>query len=313
MKTKKISRVLTAFLALALAVSLTNGALAVRGTLAVQSGVTLYEENGTPRFTLNTNGSGANLFQDVFKELMPGDSRTQTVQLNVGSLRQSYNVYLYARECAADEGGVHVKHVDGKKDDQGLLEYLTIRVYQGEGENRKLISDGLKGDIGAVNPGQLGQEPATNAGALLGRFGPGSKQSETLTVELSVDIEAGNEFADKAAYIDWVFYADMLADVPDRPTPPGGGGGGGGGGGTPAPPPAPAPDVEIEDPAVPLAETPPPTEEEIEDEGVPLTGMPPETGDTAMMMVWLGLAVLSGGGMIVLMTTGRRSKEKAAR
>lgn len=309
MKRKKISRILTALLALTLVVSLANGALAVRGTLAIESGVTLYEENGAPHFALNTNGNGTNLFQDVFKELMPGDSRTQTVRLNPRSLQQSYNVYLYARECAADEDGVHVKQVDGKTDDQGLLSFLTIRVYQGEGENRKLISDGLKGDIGAVYPGQLGQEPATNAGALLGRFGPGSAD-EVLTVEVSVDIQAGNEFADKAAYIDWVFFADTIPVTPDRPDrPSGGGGGGGGGGGTPPTP----PDVTIPDPEVPLAETPPPTEEEIEDEGVPLGGMPPETGDTAMMLVWLGLAVLSGGGMIVLMTTGRRSKEKAVR
>ena len=321
MKTKKISRVLTAFLVLALAVSLTNGALAVRGTLAVQSGVTLSETNGSPRFSIATNDGTTNLFQDEagdFRNLMPGDTRvSKTISVRAAALnRSSYRIFLYARECEETADGLHVKSEDGKTNDQGMLDFLTVRVYQVEGGNRRLISDGLT--MGS-NPGAIGQNPseaanaqlgATAAGALLGTFAPGHEVE--LQVELSVDIEAGNEFADKAAYIDWVFYADTLADLPDRPTPPGGGGGGGGGG-TPTPPPAPAPDVEIEDPAVPLAETPPPTEEEIEDEGVPLTGMPPETGDTAMMMVWLGLAVLSGGGMIVLMTTGRRSKEKAAR
>lgn len=319
MKSKKTSRILTALLAVALVVSLANGALAARGTLAVQSGVTLSETNGSPRFTINTNDGSTNLFQDEagdFRNLMPGDTRvSKTITVRTAALNQnSYRIFLYARECEAADGAVHVKQEAGKTNDQSMLQYITINVYQVDGDTRRLVSSGIKGDfeMGSI-PGEIGEDPSaestaqlgTEAGALLGLFAPGDKVE--LQVELSVDIEAGNEFANKAAYIDWVFFADTIPDAPDRPDRPSGGGGG-----TPPTPPR-NPDVTIEDPEVPLAETPPPTEEEIEDEGVPLGGMPPETGDTAMMIVWLGLAVLSGGGMIVLATTGRKSKEKAAR
>ena len=216
MKTKKISRVLTAFLALALAVSLTNGALAVRGTLAVQSGVTLSEANGSPRFSIATNDGTTNLFQDEagdFRNLMPGDTRvSKTISVRAAALnRSSYRIFLYARECEETADGLHVKSEDGKTNDQGMLDFLTVRVYQVEGGNRRLISDGLT--MGS-NPGAIGQNPseaanaqlgATAAGALLGTFAPGHEVE--LQVELSVDIEAGNEFADKAAYIDWIYGA----------------------------------------------------------------------------------------------------------
>lgn len=305
MKSKKISRVLTALLAAAFAVSLGGGALAVQGTLAAEPGVTLSEVDGVPRFTIVTDSGTDDLFQDAqFKNLMPGDTVTQTVRVRTADNQNNYRIFLYARECGeAEDGRSHVKPGSS----QEVLDNIRIRVYQGEGENRRLISEDLSGtgDIGMV-PGQLGQEPVAGAGALLGTFAP--NHEEVLTVELQVNIEAGNEFANKAAYIDWVFYADTL--VPDTPDDPGsGGGGGGGGGGTPPTPPA-NPDVTIEDPAVPLAEEPP-TEEEIEEEGVPLASMPPETGDTNAMIMWLALAVLSGGGMIAMVATGRKKEESA--
>ena len=153
MKTKKISRVLTAFLALALAVSLTNGALAVRGTLAVQSGVTLSEANGSPRFSIATNDGTTNLFQDEagdFRNLMPGDTRvSKTISVRAAALNQnSYRIFLYARECEETADGLHVKSEAGKTNDQDMLEYLTVSVYQVEGPY-----DGLQ--PGSHRPGPL--------------------------------------------------------------------------------------------------------------------------------------------------------------
>lgn len=75
MKSKKTSRILTGLLAVALVVSLANGALAAR-TLAAPTGVTFYQTEG---FVINA--ANEDLFQD-FKGVMPGDVLTQTVTVN---------------------------------------------------------------------------------------------------------------------------------------------------------------------------------------------------------------------------------------
>lgn len=292
MKNKKVSRVLTALLAAVCVVSMANGALAAQ-TLALDSGVTLSEVNGRAQFAIN-GGAQNDLFLD-FKGVMPGDTITQTINVNAAQANgQSYRIYLYARECEATEvpeGGSHVK----RESTPGFLDNLTIRV------SRKAAA-GETGDtsLGGVN---IGTGTGTS-GVLLGTFTPG--MSRELNVELQVDINMGNEFANAAAYIDWVFYADTIesgggdnGETP--PTPPG------------TTPPGTDPDpvdptVDIGDDDVPLVDVPP-TEEEIIDEGVPMEGMPPQTGDTSSLIFWLGLALVSGGGIIVLIASGRKAKK----
>lgn len=209
MKKNKLSRVLTGLLALVFTVSMGKGAFAARGTLAVEPGVTLYEEGGKAAFRIQAD-EGTDLFQD-FKGVMPGDVLTQTVTLRAaGTNQNSYRVFLYARECGqAENGGIHVRPGTDKE----VLENIELYVYQVDGENRTLISKGLKGDIGNI-PGAIGEEAAVEAGARLGTLD--ASDEVTLEVELRVNINAGNEFANKAAYIDWVFYADT---VPDEPGP----------------------------------------------------------------------------------------------
>ncbi len=292
MKNKKVSRVLTALLAAVCVVSMANGTLAAQ-TLALDSGVTLSEVNGRAQFAIN-GGAQNDLFLD-FKGVMPGDTITQTINVNAAQANgQSYRIYLYARECEAaevPEGGSHVK----RESTPGFLDNLTIRV------SRKAAA-GETGDtsLGGVN---IGTGTGTS-GVLLGTFTPG--MSRELNVELQVDINMGNEFANAAAYIDWVFYADTIES------------GGGDDGGTPPTPPGTTPPgtdpdpvdptIDIGDDDVPLADVPP-TEEEIIDEGVPMEGMPPQTGDTSSLIFWLGLALVSGGGMIVLIASGRKAKK----
>lgn len=292
MKNKKVSRVLTALLAAVCVVSMANGALAAQ-TLALDSGVTLSEVNGRAQFAIN-GGAQNDLFLD-FKGVMPGDTITQTINVNAAQANgQSYRIYLYARECEAaevPEGGSHVK----RESTPGFLDNLTIRV------SRKAAA-GETGDtsLGGVN---IGTGTGTS-GVLLGTFTPG--MSRELNVELQVDINMGNEFANAAAYIDWVFYADTIES------------GGGDDGGTPPTPPGTTPPgtdpdpvdptIDIGDDDVPLVDVPP-TEEEIIDEGVPMEGMPPQTGDTSSLIFWLGLALVSGGGIIVLIASGRKAKK----
>lgn len=286
MKNKKVSRVLTALLAAVCVASMVNGALAAQ-TLAVPSGVTLSEVNGQARFTINA-GEQDDLFLD-FKDVMPGDTITQTINVNAAQTNgQSYRIYLYARECdkaEVPEGGSHVK----PQSTPGFLDNLTISV-----SRKAAPRETADTSLGGVD---IGTGTGTN-GVLLGTFTPG--MSQELNVELHVDLEMGNEFANAAAYIDWVFYADTIES-----------GSGGGGGGTPTTPPGPTdpvdPGVDIEDPDVPLVDVPP-TEEEIIDEGVPMEGMPPQTGDTNRLIFWLGLALVSGGGMIALIAPSFQKK-----
>ena len=58
------------------------------------------------------------------------------------------------------------------------------------------------------------------------------KGSMTLNVELAVDIEMGNEYADRIGEVDWVFVIEERNDPNDDPvkTPTSGGGGGSGSG-----------------------------------------------------------------------------------
>lgn len=302
---KKTARILSVLLAAVFALGAANSVLAAR-TLALDSGITLVEEGTTRRFVINADGT--DLFQN-FKGVMPGDDLVQTVRVNAaGANRESYRIFLYARECVeaeVPEGGAHVRPNLTDRDRE-FLRYLDITVsYNGE-------------EIGDVNIG----EGTGLSGVLLGTFAPGD--SHDITVNLHVNEEMGNEFANKSAYIDWVFYADTIPETPDRPGPGDGGGGGGGGGdgggGTPPTPPTDIadPDVplnnvdipdetSIEDPAVPLAE--PPTEEEIEDEGVPL-GEIPKTGDNYAIVIWLGLATASGAGIVILLTSKRKEENK---
>ena len=92
MKNKKVSRVLTALLAAVCVVSMANGALAAQ-TLALDSGVTLSEVNGRAQFAIN-GGAQNDLFLD-FKGVMPGDTITQTINVNAAQANgQSYRIYL---------------------------------------------------------------------------------------------------------------------------------------------------------------------------------------------------------------------------
>ena len=138
---KRTTRILSVLLAAVFAVGVANSALAAR-TLALDSGITLVEEGNTRRFVINANGD--DLFED-FKGVMPGDDLTQTIKVNAaGANRESYRIFLYARECVeaeVPENGAHVRP-DLTDKDREFLKYLDITVsYNGE-------------EIGNVNIGQ---------------------------------------------------------------------------------------------------------------------------------------------------------------
>lgn len=283
MKQLRISkRVLAVLLVLAAVFTVSLGGV-VRSTLAYSANVTLSEQEGKPVFTLGNSADGTNnLFPD-FSGVMPGDHLTQTITFATGSNSYQYDVYLYARVCdknSADHPGISTP---------GFLEYLTLNVTQ-EGKTEAL---------GGKEFGTVSGDAVT--GVLLGRFG--ANQSTTLTVDLGVDINMGNDFQNAAAYIDWVFYAQQVDN--------------GGGGGNPPDPPEEIPDEptpggdnpgeEIPDEPTPGGDGP--GEEDIEEGGVP-TGDMPNTGDDTPVLLWAGLMAASGCGILVLLLTGRKKKEE---
>ena len=302
---KKGIRTLAVGAALALVCTCSLGAMAAE---------VLVPDSGTPTVTLTATGSSAafsfnrddkNLF-DSFSGVMPGDTLDQKVTLAAASANpHSYNVYLYAKLNAEGKTEAELQAA------QDFLDELGLTVTKGS-DTLDLISTPGTGEQGVA----------------LGTLAPG--QTLDLTVALTVDINVGNEIQAARAELDWVFYAQEIIpssggggdDRPSRPsTPPTG--------------PSEPPTVIIPGGDVPLGpgETPAPGggsvdgdgEEEIigggdvplgpapdidaNEEGTPVGDMP-QTGDESHLLLWGLLALASGGGLVLLIVTGKRRGEE---
>ena len=134
---------------------------------------------------------------DGFKNVMPGDTLTQTVEvrnrfLGTGSVR------IYLRAVAHDEQENPLSSAVAASGEtvatmSDFLSQLYMEVWQGDqciytGSPDEL--DGLKNNV------LLGTIP---------RF-----KSTTLTVKLQVPAELGNEYANRVGEVDWVFTAEEL-------------------------------------------------------------------------------------------------------
>lgn len=124
---------------------------------------------------------GEDLFPN-FKGVMPGDTLEQTVTIR-NALSGNGTVKLYLRGESA-----------GRNDEEAedFLGRMTLKIYHGD----LLIAQG-KAD--AVQPEES---------VLLGRFPSGG--STELKVVLEVPAELGNDFADRAGEVVWVFTAEEI-------------------------------------------------------------------------------------------------------
>ena len=172
---------------------------------AADSSVTF--EGGAEDFVF-LQGSGyttTDLF-DGFKNVMPGDKLTETITVKNESKDTDY-VKIYMRAETHEEGtndltysesyentdGKDQANVSGQRDEtvatmRDFLSQLKMRVYNGS----ELIFEAQPDELGGL---------AENV--LLGTFYPG--ESTTLTVELEVPIELGNEYANRVGEVDWIF------------------------------------------------------------------------------------------------------------
>lgn len=169
-------------------------------------------QGGAEKFVF-TPGSGytdTDLF-DGFKNVMPGDELTQTIQVKNGFFGTG-SVRIYLRAVAHDEAanpltysesfenlaGKDQARIPGQRDEtvatmSDFLSQLSMQVWQDgtcifTGSPNEL--DGLKNNV------------------LLATV-PRGKSIE-LTVVLGVPLDLGNEYANRVGEVDWVFTAEEL-------------------------------------------------------------------------------------------------------
>ena len=148
---------------------------------------------------------------DNFKDVMPGDKLTETIQVKNEASDCDY-IKLYMRAVVHDENGNPLTYselfentdgkdqanVAGQRDEtvatmQDFLSQLTMRIYNGT----ELIYIASPDEAGAL---------VNNV--LLGTLSKG--ESLNLKVELDVPIELGNEYANRVGEVDWVFLAECF-------------------------------------------------------------------------------------------------------
>lgn len=145
---------------------------------ASESSVTYQDNNFI--FKPGSDYSGTDLFEN-FKDVMPGDTLTETIEVKNDSGRSDYvTVYLKAQ--------IH------DKADAAMLDFLSrlhLKVY----DSGNLIFDGAANETDGLTDN-----------VRLGTFHKG--EGTTLQVELTVPIELGNEYANRIGKVDWVFLAE---------------------------------------------------------------------------------------------------------
>ena len=159
-------------------------------------------------FTPGTEYSPTDLFTD-FKNLMPGDSISQTVRVvNNGKAGYTTKIYLKALGPTDVANGTILGNgndTDGMTDKpvyQKLLSQLNLKVVKVDGDEKLFDATAEKTD-------------GLTDWVLLGSLRKGGEVD--LTVSLEVPVEMGNEFQDVAGALDWAFKIEEIPDpsVPD--------------------------------------------------------------------------------------------------
>ena len=156
-------------------------------------------QGGAEKFVF-TPGSGytdTDLF-DGFKNVMPGDELTQTIQVKNGFFGTG-SVKIYLRAVAHDEQANPLSSAVAASGEtvatmSDFLSQLSMQVYKQDGtcifSGSPNELDGLKNNVLLANV-------------------PRGK-SITLTVVLGVPTTMGNDFANRVGEVDWVFTAEEL-------------------------------------------------------------------------------------------------------
>ena len=209
---KKITKLLSSF-TLSLILMLST----VLTSFAADSTVTFNGESAGFTFTPGSEYTQTDLF-DNFKNVMPGDKVTESITITNKASDCDY-VQVYLRAVAHDEEGNPLTYdeafeaadgkdqagVAGQRDETSVtmadfLAQLSMKVYQGE----KVLFEASPDELGGLSEN-----------VFLGELRQG--ETTTLTVELAVPIELGNEYASRVGEVDWVFSVEALYDPVEEP------------------------------------------------------------------------------------------------
>ena len=201
---KSMKKLLSLVMVIAALAALTVPALAADAVV---------RRDGTSGLVIETTGSGytdTDLFHN-FKDVMPGDERTETITIK-NSVNGFDYVKLYIRAVPHDEQGNPLtydekfenedgkdrQNVDGERDETvatmaNFLSELSMEIYL-------VNADGTKQSIFSASPDETAQ---LTDNVLLGTFAKG--KSAKLEAVLTVPAGLGNEYAYRVGEVDWVF------------------------------------------------------------------------------------------------------------
>lgn len=191
------------------------------GLLTFGIAMPAFAANGTSHATITFRGTNEGfLFQpgsaytdtdlfDNFKDVMPGDVLTETITVKNADTKNDY-ITLYMKAVAHDANGNPLSNNVAKETNlasmNDFLSKLELRVYNGSTTASTLLYDST---------------PDKTAGltefVTLGTLKSGN--SADLTVELTVPITLGNEYANRVGEVDWVFQAVPGNNPPPPPNP----------------------------------------------------------------------------------------------
>lgn len=192
---KMIKRLSIFFLALLLVSSFAVTALAADSSIT-------YEGHNIFGFGPGSEFTGTDLF-DNFKGVMPGDNLTQTITVRNEAACCDF-VKIYIRADAHDSSNPLSSKVAEQEtvvSMQDFLSQLSMTVWNGEQkifEGAPYELDGMQNNV------------------FLGSFR--RNEGTTLTVQLEVPAQLGNEYANRVGEVDWVVLVEEYDDAnPDIP------------------------------------------------------------------------------------------------
>ncbi len=189
---KMLKKILSLALTLLTVASLCTGVLANEVSKVVAEKTITFE-------TVNKTYTASDLF-DNFKNVMPGDTLTQTITFENKTNADSDLTLTLTGVPHGENNAIHDAVANTWKDKEDVLtemdEFLsqmTLTIYKGEDTNGTPLVDEL---------------PANEILDKITLAGIGKGESVILTVVLHVSIEMGNEFQNRAGEIDWNFAAE---------------------------------------------------------------------------------------------------------
>ena len=155
-------------------------------------------DGGAEKFVFlpGNDSSSTDLF-DNFKNVMPGDVVTQQITVTNNKEKVSkVKIYLRAETHTDDESALGQDVQNALPDSVSMKDFLSrlsLKVKNGDTVIYEASADQLGG---------------LQENVLLGTFRQG--EGTTLTVELSVPADLGNEYANRIGEVDWVFTAEEI-------------------------------------------------------------------------------------------------------